>query len=381
MCGLWAGAVRRPTIGGVDGDGDVDGDAKLQPARRNTWPAAKQDGRFPLDGLPAREPQRRESARSRSAGTAGIADPPPLASFTDPGDASNQSLATLLEPRLEPRPSSSRPPSTSRVVSDGTVRRSACARGPTVQFRGAATTLIGSASSAPRAIPMSARPRTTGTVSPDFVRQSMESESGWTGLRRRTTSNRPYRNASLTAVNLLSSPSVMCVTTKTGSPSLEESYPLASSARSQRGGLHSDGCPSVASSKPSIRRPAIQPRSGGEPSGIGAPVKPRGSWRTDAASEAVTRPASAFVDISFALRGAPCGYHAHSTFSSGPCHDQQSCPVREPNGRPTLLVDRVFDIFDGDLPPVVQNRGGFLKGDATTAKGGECLLRTPIEHS
>src|SRR5664280_599644 len=266
-------------------------------------------------------------------------------------------------------------------IPNGSVDRDAELVVGSVQFRGAVTTLIGSASSAPRAIPTSARPQTTGTISPDFARQSIESESGWTGLRRRTIDDRPYRNASLTEANLLSSPSVMCVTTKTGSPSTEGSYPLASIVRSQRGGVHSGGCPSMTSSNPSMRRPAIQPRSGGEPSGIGAPVRPRGSWRSHAASESVTRPASAFVAISFALRGAPCGDHVHSTFSSGPCHDQQPCPVREPNGCPTLLVDRVFDIFDGDLSPVVQNRGAFLKGDATTAKGGERLLRIPIEHS
>jgi hypothetical protein len=38
----------------------------------------------PMDGQPAHHPQSLEFALSRSAGTTGIADSPPLASFTDP---------------------------------------------------------------------------------------------------------------------------------------------------------------------------------------------------------------------------------------------------------------------------------------------------------
>lgn len=215
------------------------------------------------------------------------------------------------------------------------------------QSVGTPMTVIGSASSAPRAIPTSARPQTTGTVNPDVVLQSIDIESGWTGRRRRTISDRPYLRASLTVANLRSSPSVMCVTTKTGSPSTDRSNPLASSARSQRGGLHSGGRPSTANSNPSIRRPAIQPRSGEEPSGIGAPVKPRGSWRTDAASAAVTRPVSIFVGISFALRGAPCGNHANVTPPDRPCHDEHPSLIREPDRSPALSFARVVDILDG----------------------------------
>ena len=55
------------------------------------------------------------------------------------------------------------------------------------------------------------------------------------------------------------------------------------------------------------RSVAIQPRTGGEPSGMSGPVRPRGSWRTEAASSAVTRPRGTFVGMLFALRGAPCG--------------------------------------------------------------------------
>ena len=251
----------------------------------------------------------------------------------------------------------------------------------TLQVAGTPMTVIGSASSAPRAIPTSARPQTTGTLSPDVVRQSIEIESGWTGLRRRRISDRPYLSASLTVANLFSSPSVMCVTTKMGLPSTDRSYPWASKARSQRGGLHSTGFPSTARSNPSIRRPAIQPRSGGEPSGIGAPVKPRGSWRTEAASWAVTRPVSVFVGISFALRGAPCGDHAHCTPSNRPRHDQHPRSIREADRSPALLVARVLDIFDGHLAPVVENAGGFLEPDVALAKIGERLRRIPVEHA
>ena len=251
----------------------------------------------------------------------------------------------------------------------------------TRQSAGTPMTVIGSASSAPRAIPTSARPQTTGTVSPDVVRQSIEIESGWTGLRRRRMRERPYLSASLTLANLRSSPSVMCVTTKTGSPSTDRSYPMASSARSHRGGLHSGGCPSTANSNPSTRRPAIQPRSGGEPSGIGAPVKPRGSWSTEAASSAVTRPVSVFVGISFALRGAPCGDHAHFTSSNRPCHDEHPRSIREPDRSPALFLGRVLDIFDGHLAPVVENGGGFLEPDVAPAKRGARLRRIPVEHA
>jgi hypothetical protein len=147
----------------------------------------------------------------------------------------------------------------------------------------------------------------TPTTRPDGVRQLIASESGCTGRRRRWISERPYLSASRTFGNRRSSPSVMWVTTKTGSPSTDRSYPWVSRARTQRGGLHSGGSPSTSSSNPSISRPAIQPGRAGEPSGIGAPVRPRGSWRTEAASLAVTRSLRAFGDIEFALRGAPCG--------------------------------------------------------------------------
>ena len=41
----------------------------------------------------------------------------------------------------------------------------------------------------------------------------------------------------------------------------------------------------------------------------------------------------------------------------------------------------MFDVFDGNLAPVVQNRGGFLKRNATAARVGERLLRIPVEHA
>ena len=140
------------------------------------------------------------------------------------------------------------------------------------------------------------------------------------------------------------------------------------------------GRPSTARSNPSINRPAIQPRSGGDPSGIDGPVRPRGSWRTDAASSAVTRPLRAFVGIEFALHGAPCGDQSDSTPPRRPRHHQQPALLGQAD-RPPAPLRLECSSSGGELTPIVQHGRGLFEADRTSTQIRGRLARIPIDHT
>ena len=64
-----------------------------------------------------------------------------------------------------------------------------------------------------------------------------------------------------------------------------------------------------------------------------------------------------------------------------PRHDQHPRSIREPDRSPALFVDRVLDIFDGHLAPVIEDAGSFVEPDVAPAECGARLRRMPVEHA
>ena len=215
--------------------------------------------------------------------------------------------------------------------------------------------VIGGSSVAPIAIPTMGVPRTTETAWPLGVTARTSTLQGsWpdsTAARAAVSAARTSPNETWAAAGVVNS--------KLIEPPRSGCHPIAARLRSHRGGIRRCRQPSTRTSTPSTMRPASRPGT---------------RWRILSSSRSVTPEP---VLISFALRGAPCGYRPDSTSWEGAGNEQDPVLRRHADDAKAPLMGRVIVIVAHPPVLIVRHSGGFWESNAVLAQVGCRLHRVP----